>query len=235
MQKTFNKIIDFTHRNFGLIIFLQVILWSFSGFFMYFLDFSDLYNIPPDKPLNLNSAIPDIKDIKQVINKKFPEQKIFSISLKNMAGELYYVVKAEKKEFLISQNQQIIEKVPEDLIKKISAEKYIGNGKISRIELLNESSGNYFSAKPIYRISYDDSQKSEMYINPGNGEVLAKRKALWSFYNTMWEYHLMKYTSNQKLNKNLLLISAVFSLFVSVTGFIKFFKMRLKSPQKIQS
>lgn len=60
-----------------------------------------------------------------------------------------------------------------------------------------------------------------MYIDPKSGELLAKRKGIWSFYNTMWEFHLMKYTSNNSLNKNILLLSALISFIVSLTGFIK--------------
>lgn len=224
-MKKFSKIMNYSHRYLGLIIFLQVIVWSFSGFFMYYLDFSDLYDIPPDKPVNLKNVSLEIKDIKQILNEKFPNENISTISLKSIANKPYYDIKTNKKEFLISQNREIIEKISEDIIKKISSEKYTGKANILKIELLNESKGNYFSSKSIYKVSYEDEQRSEMYINPVNGQVLAKRKALWGFYNTMWEYHLMKYSANSALNKNLLLISAIISLFVSVTGFIKFFRL----------
>ena len=225
-MRIFSKILNYAHRYLGLIIFLQVILWSFSGFFMYFLDFSDLYNIPPDKPINMAANIIDIKDVKDIIEQNFPKEKISAIYLKNISGNAYYDIKTEKREFLINQDKKVIDKIPEKMVEIISKEKYTGKGNIQKIELLKESKGNYYSSSPIYKVSYDDSQKSEIYINPNNGELLAKRKALWGFYNTMWEYHLMKYTSNTKVNKNLLLISAIISLFVSVTGFLKFFRFK---------
>jgi uncharacterized membrane protein YkoI len=226
MLKNFSKYLNYAHRYLGLIIFIQVILWSFSGFFMYFLDFSDLYSSPPEKPIDLTSKMTSIPEIKIITDITFPNEKIMQISLKNITGKPFYNIKTDKREFLINQENKVIKLVPEEMVKTISTEKYSGNGQIQKIELLEKSEGNYISGTPIYRVSYNDKQKSELYINPNNGELLAKRKALWGFYNTMWEFHLMKYTSNQKLNKNLLLISAVISLFVSVTGFLKFFKYK---------
>jgi uncharacterized membrane protein YkoI len=226
MFKNFSKYLNYAHRYLGLIIFIQVILWSFSGFFMYFLDFSDLYVSPPEKPIDLTAKILSIPDIKNITGNIFPGEKIMLISLKNIAGKLFYNIKTDKKEFLINQEKQVLKIVPEEMIKIISSEKYTGKGKIQKIELIEKSKGNYYSDVPIYRVTYDDKQKSELFINPGTGELLAKRKALWGFYNTMWEYHLMKYTPSSGLNKKLLLFSAVISLFVSITGFLKFFKSR---------
>ena len=160
------KLIDSSHRYLGLIIFIQVILWSFSGFFMYFLDFSDLYTNPPDKPINFNIPVTSINEIQQFIKKELPGENIYSITLKNIAETPYYNIRTEKQEFLIDQNLEIIKKIPEAIIKKVAQGKYTGNGKILKTELLNESKGNYFSSKPIYRITYDDQQQSEMYINP---------------------------------------------------------------------
>ena len=83
-MKNFSKILNYAHRYLGLLIFLQVILWSFSGFFMYYLDFSDLYDIPPDKPVNLQSNIPDISELKTIIDKKYPKEKILNIMILNL-------------------------------------------------------------------------------------------------------------------------------------------------------
>ncbi|MBC7475160.1 MAG: hypothetical protein H7263_12775 [Candidatus Sericytochromatia bacterium] len=226
MIKTFSKYLNYAHRYLGLIIFLQVILWSFSGFFMYYLDFSDLYISPPDKPIDLNIKLPTIQD---VVKKNLLGEKILNISLKNIAGNPFYDVKTDKKEVLVDQNNMLINKLSEKIVEKISTEKYIGKGQILSIKLLEKSKGNFYSLTPVYKVSYDDAQKTELYINPNNGELLAKRKALWGFYNNMWEYHLMKYTTNTALNKNLLLISAIISLFVSVTGFLKFFRIKKAS------
>lgn len=223
-MKTTVKIINFCHKYFGLIIFLQIIVWSFSGFIMYFLDFSDLYNIPPDKPI-INQKFININDVISIFNKSFPTENIKLISLKNIVDESYYVIKTDKRELLVDQDKKIITIIPEEMVKKISDEKYTSNGVISKIELLKNSRGNYYSDKPIYKITYNDEQKNEIYINPNNGEVLAKRKSIWSFYNIMWEYHLMKYTSNTNFNKTLLLTSAIISLFVAFTGLLKFIKL----------
>lgn len=228
-MKAINKIVNYSHKYLGLIVFLQIILWSFSGFFMYFLDFSDLYTNLPEKKLDLNNLKVSINDVKDITKKSFSKEELLAISLKNISGEIYYNVKTSKKEFVINQNKQVIEQLPISIIKKISEENYSGKEIIKpTVELLKSSEGNYYSNTAIYKVKYNDKQGSEIYISPSNGNVLAKRKTLWGFYNTMWEFHLMKYTSNNKLNKNLLLMTALISLFVSLTGFIKFFNFSKK-------
>lgn len=224
MIKKIKKYIVLSHKYLGIIIFTQLLIWSFSGFVIYYLDFSDLYTNPPEKNINFSEIKLDINDIKTILKRENLFDKTTSININSIGNTYFYKIDLSTSPFtlIIDQKGQIVKQIDKNLVKEIVLQKLTNKGaKIKNIDLLKESTGNYYSKTPIYKVTFEDKEKSEMYIDPNSGQLLAKRKAIWSFYNTMWEFHLMKYTSNNSLNKNILLISALISFIVSLTGFLK--------------
>lgn len=224
MIKKIKKYIILSHKYLGIVIFSQLLVWSFSGFVIYYLDFSALYTNPPEKNIKFSEVKLDIKDIKTILKKENLFDKTTSINISNVGDRYFYKITLSTNPFtlIVDQNGKIIKQIDKKLVTEIVLQKLANKyTKIKNIELLKESSGNYYSKEPIYKVTLEDKEKSEMYIDPTNGKLLAKRNGIWGFYNKMWEFHLMKYTSNNSLNKNLLLISALISFIVSLTGFLK--------------
>jgi len=218
------KIINITHTFLAVLISFQVLLWSIGGFFMHYLDFSDLYTNVPAPKIELSKYKLKLSDIEKISRKKYPQAKIISLKLINLLEQPFYLVNTNSlpDKFLINQQGEIVEKLNPLFIRQLA--EYHNEKKASpgKIEYLEKSTGNYFSDTPVYRVVFADQQKTEYYFSPQTGDLLAKRKALWFFYNRMWEFHLMKYTTNKTLNKFLLLITAWLSVIVVITGLLKF-------------
>ncbi|MGE3723983.1 MAG: PepSY domain-containing protein [Candidatus Sericytochromatia bacterium] len=215
------------HRYLGLLAFGQVLLWSLSGFLMYSLDFSDLYREPPPHPLVLSDQTPDLHTLQTRLQVFSPGSQLLKLELKNLAGETVSLLSHTKgPPLLFSAAGERLSPLTPARVRAIALSQYQGKAAIAEVQLLPKSAGNYVSGVPVYRVLFGDDAKTEMYIDPQTGALLARRKALWALYNRMWEFHLMKYTPSQPLNKFLLLGFAVLNAVVALTGFMKFFRKK---------
>jgi len=215
------------HRYLGLLAFGQVLLWSLSGFLMYSLDFSDLYRDSPPQPLVLSPQTPALHTLQSRLDLLSPGSQLLKVELNNLAGETVYLLSHTKgPALLLSAAGEPLSPLSPKRVRAIALSQYQGKAAISELQLLPKSVGNYVSGVPVYRVVFGDDAKTEMYIDPQTGALLARRKALWGLYNRMWEFHLMKYTPSQPLNKFLLLGFAVLNAGVALTGFMKFFRKK---------
>lgn len=222
---TLRRLVDLGHRWLGLLVFGQVLLWSIGGILMYTLDFSDLYNDPPAKVLSLKQPSLSPAQLQQRLQVLAPKSELTGIEVRSVGSQPAYLLKLAKgPPLLLDEQGQRLDPIKPELAAEVARLGYTGSGKLATTELLQQSAGNYVSSKPIYRISFDDAQKTEIYVHPVTGELLARRKAMWGLYNRMWELHLMKYTPDPAINKALLLIFAGLNALVALTGFVKFFR-----------
>lgn len=204
---------------------------------MYSLDFSDLYREAPVQALPLQQARFSGQELQAYLTHFSPGSQLSGVEMRNLAGQLVYLLKHAKGSVLLNAQGQRLDPIAESLAAELVKMDYQGTGQLQKLELLPSSAGNYFSSQPVYRATFADSQKTEIYLDPGSGSLLARRKALWGLYNRMWEFHLMKYTPSKNLNKALLLICALLNALVAITGFVKFFRwgFRLRHPNQLKN
>jgi len=213
---------NYLHRYLGLIVSLQILVWSLGGFFMAFWDFSDLYVGPAPTPIQWEKIALPGTEIKRYLPEK---SSIKAVRLLNLGEEPFYLVeRIAAKPLLLDQQGQIQSPLSPELASTIARFEYVGQGPLQSIDLLPNSKGNYVSSVPVYRARFGDKQKTEIYLDPDSGSLLGRRKAVWRWYNRFWNWHLMKYTPHQQSNKMVLLSFAVLAFLVSLSGFWKFFK-----------
>ncbi len=219
------------HRYGGLVVCVQIMLWSLSGFLMAFWSFGDLYVDPPPAAL----ALADFKLLPPQLEQKIQAQlavkpdaekvSIQKVEWVTVAQQPYYRVHLSNQNvLLLDQAGEAQSPLSPALAARIAREQYTGQGELGTVDLLPTSRGNYFSSTPVFKATFQDAQHTEIYIDPQSGTLLARRKALWSWYNRMWEFHLMKYSADASTNKILLLVFATLSFLVSLTGLFKFFR-----------
>lgn len=215
-------LLRYLHRYGGLLVSLQILVWSLGGFFMAFWNFSDLYVDPPVQPIHWQAVKLSTTEIPALLP---ANTQIQSIRLFNLGSEPFYLVeRSNQSPLLLDQKGQIQSPLSPELATTQARSLYTGSGHLQTIDLLPHSTGNYVSDKPVYRARFDDAQKSEIYLDPNSGQLLGRRKAIWRWYNRFWTWHLMKYSPNAQANKLLLLGFAGLAFVVSLTGIWKFFR-----------
>lgn len=198
---------------------------------MAFWSFGDLYADPPPAALAMTDFKLSPRQLEQKIQRQWPTQAeaegvhVVKIEWVTVAQQPFYrVYLSNHKVLLLDHTGAAQSPLSPALAASIAREQYTGQGELSTVDLLPTSRGNYFSSTPVFKATFQDAQHTEIYIDPQSGALLARRKALWAWYNRMWEFHLMKYSPDATTNKMLLLVFATLSFLVSLTGLLKFFR-----------
>lgn len=97
---------------------------------------------------------------------------------------------------------------------------YRGDGRPVSARLLADAPQETGREGPLWRVDFDDAEKTTFYLSPDTGEVLTRRSDLWRFYDFFWRLHIMDWRSGEDFNHPLIVIATALTLSVVVTGFV---------------
>ena len=73
---------------------------------------------------------------------------------------------------------------------------------------------------PLWRVDFDDKEKTAFYLSPETGEVVTRRSNVWRFYDFFWRIHILDFKSGDNFNHPLIIAAAALTLPVVITGLI---------------
>jgi uncharacterized iron-regulated membrane protein len=73
---------------------------------------------------------------------------------------------------------------------------------------------------PLWRVTFDDAEKTSFYVSPDTGEVVSRRSDVWRFYDFFWRLHILDFRDGEDFNHPLIIAAAALSLPMAVTGLI---------------
>ena len=97
---------------------------------------------------------------------------------------------------------------------------YKGDGKAISATLLAKAPQETGKTGPLWRVDFDDVEKTTFYLSPQTGEVVSRRSNVWRFYDFFWRLHIMDLEKGENFNHPLIIAAGVLTLSIVVTGFI---------------
>lgn len=73
---------------------------------------------------------------------------------------------------------------------------------------------------PVWRVDFDDAEKTSFYISPETGEVVSRRSDVWRLYDMFWRIHILDFRTGDNFNNPLVIAMAALTLPVAITGLI---------------
>jgi len=70
----------------------------------------------------------------------------------------------------------------------------------------------------VWRVEFDDSRSTVLYVSPDQGRVLARRNDMWRVFDFFWMLHIMDYSNRDNFNSPLLITASVIGWVLAVTG-----------------
>lgn len=101
-----------------------------------------------------------------------------------------------------------------------AAAAYRGDGTPGPARLLAEAPEETGRTGPLWRVDFDDAEKTTFYLSPETGEVLTRRSAVWRFYDFFWRLHIMDLENGEDFNHPLIVVCTLLTLTIVITGFI---------------
>ena len=209
------------HQGLGLLIGIQVFLWISGGFVMSLLPIEKVRGedwvaehesgpIPTDIALLAPDQVArdlDLPGLESADLDIWLDRPVYRLS----TGETVHLTDAVTGKLLSPVNS--------DVAREVASRDYAGPGTVARVilqeEPLLEIRGRDL---PQWRVEFDDSRNTTVYVSPQTGKVTGRRNTIWRVYDFFWMLHIMDYSERDDFNHPLLIGSAVVAWLLATSG-----------------
>lgn len=101
-----------------------------------------------------------------------------------------------------------------------AAAAYVGGGEPIAVSYLARPPQETGKETPVWRVDFQDAERTTFYVSPETAEVEVRRSAVWRLYDFMWRLHILDFRHGENFNHPLLIGLAGLTLALLVTGLI---------------
>ncbi|HIG34772.1 MAG: PepSY domain-containing protein [Gammaproteobacteria bacterium] len=220
------------HRWLGLIVSIQLLMWTASGLFFSIPDITDVRGeqyLSQTHSININQlAREKIVPISAIIDTaKINLEANETVLLKHRAGRLIYQVEknAPEKKLIFDAltGQPMTYITPTEALSIV-----VDRTELSPTEavLINEpKTGSEFRGRdlPLYKVTVTKPKKGIVYVDPVTGEIAAIRTKLWRAWDFLWSLHIMDYQERDDFSQWLLRLFSALGVLTVLSGIILWF------------
>lgn len=207
------------HKWLGLIVGLQLILWTVSGVMFAWLDHHEvmaehIVRSPP--PLVLGPAAPVAKPAAWLAS--YPPGSIYELRLTSMLDEPMWRIELADRVEMRSAVDGARVQLDEPRVRKLALAHYVGEGRLEAITYQSVPSLETRKSGPVWQARFDDAQRTALYFAADDGHFVAARNSSWRLFDFFWMLHTMDYAGRDNFNNPLVITVATGALWLSLSG-----------------
>jgi uncharacterized iron-regulated membrane protein len=103
---------------------------------------------------------------------------------------------------------------------RLAANAYRGDGTPVSAALLAAAPEETGKAGPVWRVDFNDGERTTFYLSPQTGEVVSRRSNVWRVYDFFWRLHILDLKEGKDFNHPLLIGLTFLTFTIVITGFI---------------
>lgn len=208
------------HKWLGLIVGLQLVVWTGTGLFFAAIHITDIRGESLVHPASHVAPMDGtrIRISSTDALKAVAEDRPIEVSLRPLAGEPVYEVRGEIGTFLVSAETGARIVIDEPRARAIAQEKWIEQDAILAAELLELAPKESGLPGEAWSVRFKGEGNPTLYISAVNGRISAPRTDLWRTYDFLWQLHLMDWGLNENFNTPWMVAAAMFALSTVLFG-----------------
>ena len=110
--------------------------------------------------------------------------------------------------------------LPASEVRLLAGAQYEGQGRPAAARWLAVPPQEAGKPGPLWRVDFDDAERTTFYLSPDTGEVVSRRSNVWRVYDLFWRIHILDFKTGDNFNHPLIIAAAALTLPVVVTGLI---------------
>lgn len=209
------------HKWLGLIVGLQVLLWTVSGVVFAWLDQHQVgaehsTRTPQSAPLSASMALVEPT---QWIG-ELAGAGIHEIKLTTLLDEPVWRVETATGVRLRSAVTGEPFALDDPMIRELAIRHYAGHGQLASVELHPHGSLEARDAGAVWGARFDDRDATALYFAADDGRLVAARNDSWRVFDFFWMLHSMDYRARDNFNNPLAITFAMAALWLSLSGLL---------------
>ncbi|WP_230280637.1 PepSY domain-containing protein [Croceicoccus sp. Ery15] len=206
------------HKWLALVIGLQVVLWTATGFYMVVVHIDRIHGDHLVKtverptldissvvaPGTVLAAVPGATDIRSTTLLDRP---------------VWRVTDSEGTQLFDAASGERLKQIDAKQAEAIARSLYTSNDDVKSVDLLTEAPIEMQGREPPYwQVSFDRWDSPTLYISPESGELISRRHSLWRIFDFAWMLHIMDYDDRSDVNNLLLRTSTWLATAMAASG-----------------
>lgn len=207
-----------THKWLALLVGLQVVLWTLTGFYMVVIHIDTIHGdhlvrAPVVQPYDLAALTPPSRIVaaepgtSEVRLQRRLDRPVWRAE--TPAGPVLYDAASGTR----------LAPPTEQEIRALARRIYTGDGAIVAVRLLTTAPQEIQARKPPYwQVEFAGWNRPTLYLSPQTGELLSRRHALWRGFDFAWMLHIMDYDERSDVNNPLLRVATWSAFAMAISG-----------------
>jgi len=210
------------HKWVALVVGLQVLFWVAGGVVMTVLPIERVRSEhhqakPAPAPLDLSRTL----TARQAADRAGVAAPASALLKSTGRGPVWVITGADgKAKTLDAVTGAPAPTLGESDARRLAAAAYVGSGVPVAARYYPEAPNETGREGPLWRVDFDDAERTAFYLDPLTGEVATRRSEVWRFYDFFWRLHILDFKDGDNFNHPLLIALAALTLPVVLTGFI---------------
>ena len=209
------------HKWLGLIVGLQLVLWTVSGSVFAWLSHHEVeaaqsVRVPAVGHINPETAISEPSTWLAA----YPTDRIYELRLTSLAGEpVWRVELADRVELRRASDGELLH-LDEPRVRHLAVTHYAGHGRLVGLTYQATSGLETRKSGPVWQARFDDAQRTALYFSADDGHFVAARTSSWRLFDFFWMLHTMDYAGRDNFNNPLVITVATGALWLALSGLL---------------
>lgn len=209
------------HKWLGLIVVLQLLMWTLSGTLFAWLDHHEVSAEHSMREMEPAVLAPTVTLVEP---ESWGAGDILEIRLASLLDG--WVWRIETTQGVTLRNATTGEPLllTEPMIRALATKQYAGRGKITSVLFHPTPTLETRDSASTWEARFDDEQATTFYFSADDGRLLETRNSTWRLFDFFWMLHTMDYRGRDNFNNPLVVTVGFAALWLAVSGLILLFK-----------
>ncbi len=211
------------HKWLGLIVGVQVFLWTLSGLIFAWLDHHQVsaeQSVRESEPTQINLNAPILEPSLWLAG---ATASIYDIRLTTLLDRPVWRVESSQGVALYGLDGASLI-MDEHLIRALASRRYVGPGALVSVSFDAGPTLEARGAGAVWRAEFDDPARTTLYFAAEDGRLVATRNDTWRWFDWFWMLHTMDYRGRDDFNNPLVITLGTAALWLALSGFLLLFQ-----------
>lgn len=213
------------HKWLGLIVGLQVILWTVSGLVFAWLDHHEVSGEHSVRDVQ-STVLTNAKSIVEPASwlSEINSNEILEIRLAPVLDTWVWRVETTQGVVLRNAASGEIWKLGEAFVRRLAEQQYAGTGQLASVAFHANPTIETRGSGATWEARFDDDRGTTLYFAADDGRLVQTRNDDWRLFDVFWMLHTMDYRGRDNFNNPLVITIGFAALWLSLSGFLLLFK-----------
>lgn len=219
--ETFMIFLRKLHKWLGLIVGIQLLVWTTSGLVFAWLNHQEVaadHSARAPAAAEFSTRMAIVEPITWFDSHGIGE--VYEIRLTSLLDQWVWRIEAGDRVELRHAADGKLFKLDEAFVQRLARSHYRGDGTLEGVAFQAEPTLETRDAGPVWQARFNDTRQTALYFSADDGRLVATRNSTWRLFDFFWMLHTMDYRGRDNFNNPIVITVGTGALWLALSGLI---------------